>query len=251
MATPNTMYKTKKERTLLQNSTPEEKRNKSQKTDNPKGIDHKQVTKCNICNKVIIDQSASHSGEEAIYCEGVCCGWLHRHCVGLSVSQFAHMSTGTQSFYCVYCTLQQQALEIKELKKTVKTLISDMAKISSGDTAGLSARPVYNTTTTSKSPAANPLQHSNNTSHNEYKPKHPTSSDNESSIRHEDRKLNLVVFGIDESPSNTPRLDRLKNDLDHLAATFNSIEALIEVYTIKDFTAWETIVQPNPGLDQS
>ena len=79
------MHKTKKNRTLLQDSTPEEKHNKSQKTDNPKGIDHKQGTKCNICSKVIIDQSASHSGEEAIYCEGVCSGWLHRHCAELSV----------------------------------------------------------------------------------------------------------------------------------------------------------------------
>ena len=168
------------------------------------------------------------------------------------MSQFAHMSTGTESFYCVYCTLQQQALEIKELKKTVQTLVSDMAKISSGDTADLSARPVSNTTTTSKSPAANPLQHPNNTSHNEYKPKHPTSSDTESSIRHEDRKLNLVVFGIDESPSNTPTLDRLKNDLDHLVATFNSIEAPIEVHTIKDFHRWgkysPTQSKPRPIL---
>ena len=151
------------------------------------------------------------------------------------MSQFAHMSTGTESLYCVYCTLQQRALEIKELKKTVRTLVSDMAKTSSGDSADLSARPVSNITTTSKSPAANPPQHSNNTSHNKYKPKHPTSSDIESPIRHEDRKLNLVVFGIDESPSNTPRLDHLKNDLDHLVATFNSNEIPIEVHTIKDF----------------
>ena len=102
MATPSIVHKTKKKRTLLQDSKPEEKCNKSQKTDNPKGTDRKQGTKCNICSKVIIDQLASHSGEEAIYCEGVCSGWLHRHCAGLSVSQFAHISTGNESFYCVY-----------------------------------------------------------------------------------------------------------------------------------------------------
>ena len=67
MATPNIMHKTKKKRTLLQDSMPEEKCNKSQKTDNPKGIDRKQGTKCNICNNFIIDQSAPHSGEEATY----------------------------------------------------------------------------------------------------------------------------------------------------------------------------------------
>ena len=110
-----------------------------------------------------------------------------------------------------------------------------MAKISSGDSTGLSARRVADTATISKTPAANPLQYSNNTRHNKYKPKHPTSSDTESSIRHEDRKWNLVVFRIDESPPNTPRLHHLKNDLNHLVATFNSIETPIEVHTIKDF----------------
>ena len=52
------------------------------------------------------------------------------------MSQFSHMSSGTESFYCVYCTLQKQALEINKLKKTVQTLVSDMVKISSGDAAG-------------------------------------------------------------------------------------------------------------------
>ena len=123
-----------------------------------------------------------------------------------------------------------------------------MAKISGGNAAGLSAGPVSDTTTTPKSPAANPLQYSNNTRHNKHKSKHPTSFDTESSIRHKDRKLNLVVFGIDESPSNTPRLDRLKNDLDHLVATFNAIEAPIEVHTIKDFHCLGkyTPTQPRP-----
>ena len=40
---------------------PEDNRGKSQKASNPKGIEHKQGTKCNI----IIDQSASHNSKGA------------------------------------------------------------------------------------------------------------------------------------------------------------------------------------------
>ena len=46
---------------------PEDNRGKSQKASNPKGIEHKQGTKCNIGNKIIIDQSASHNSEGASY----------------------------------------------------------------------------------------------------------------------------------------------------------------------------------------
>ena len=45
----------------------EDNRGKSQKASNPKGKEHKQGTKCNICNKIIINQSASHNSEGANY----------------------------------------------------------------------------------------------------------------------------------------------------------------------------------------
>ena len=46
---------------------PEDNRGKSQKTSNPKGIEHKQGTKCNTCNKIIVDQSASHNSKDSSY----------------------------------------------------------------------------------------------------------------------------------------------------------------------------------------
>ena len=46
---------------------PEDSRGKSQKASNPKGIEYKQGTKCNICNIIIIDQPASHNSKGANY----------------------------------------------------------------------------------------------------------------------------------------------------------------------------------------
>ena len=42
-------------------------------------MDCKHATKCNSCNEVNIDQSASHNSEDTMYCEGTYSSWLHRH----------------------------------------------------------------------------------------------------------------------------------------------------------------------------
>ena len=44
-----------------------------------------------------------------------------------------------------------------------------------------------------------------------------------------DRKCNVVVYGIDENPQNTPRNKRLQNDTDAVAKVFGSIEVTVEV----------------------
>ena len=33
---------------------------------------------CMICDKVIKDQDSSNKGQDSIFCEGDCQGWLHR-----------------------------------------------------------------------------------------------------------------------------------------------------------------------------
>jgi len=57
----------------------------------------------------------------------------------------------------------------------------------------------------------------------------------ESSIKFDDKKFNLIVFGINESPPNTPRLQRLKSDLDQLITVFKSINAPTGANSVKDF----------------
>ena len=157
------MCKSKKKRPLAEEPTSEEKRNKAQKTTNANGKDRSKGTKCSICNKIIIDQSASHHGEDAILCEGLCNGWMNCHCAGLSLSvpQFAQISSKKDSFLCIYCTLIKQASEINELKQKVQSLSSDMAKSSAKtpDHQSTESPLASNPTVKHKSPPVNPSQH--------------------------------------------------------------------------------------------
>ncbi len=38
---------------------------------------------CLVCEKVIKDKSAKSQGEDSIFCEGSCNGWIHRQCAGM------------------------------------------------------------------------------------------------------------------------------------------------------------------------
>lgn len=124
------MCKTKKKRSLPQEPDQADIRNKSLKTVSAKGSARKQGTMCVICNKIIADHSTSHDGEDAVYCEGKCSAWMHRHCAGLSVPHFSQISSSDDPFLCVYCTLSNQASEIKDLKKLLQSLTADLTNLS-------------------------------------------------------------------------------------------------------------------------
>ena len=49
-----------------------------------------------------------------------------------------------------------------------------------------------------------------------------------------DRSCNLVIYGIKESPSGTPKPDRQKQDFDNLMSTFSSFDTSIQSSSIKD-----------------
>ena len=211
------MCKTKKKRPLAEEPTSEEKRNKAQKTTNANGKDRSKGTKCSICNKIIIDQSASHHGEDAILCEGLCNGWMHRHCAGLSVPQFAQISCNKDSFLCIYCTLIKQASEINELKQKVQSLSSDMAKSSAKtpDHQSTESPLASNPTVKHKSPPVNPSQH-------------PTTQ------FQNDRKFNLVIYGIAELPPGTSRHERVTKDTEEVTNIFEKITPSFSGSTLRD-----------------
>ena len=45
-------------------------------------------TMCSICLDPIVYASDDHDGQDSVYCEGLCDGWIHRRCAGLFVSTF-------------------------------------------------------------------------------------------------------------------------------------------------------------------
>ena len=50
----------------------------------------------------------------------------------------------------------------------------------------------------------------------------------------DDRSMNIVVYGINESPPKTAKPDRTKNDLLNLLPVLNSVDSSIQNASIKD-----------------
>ena len=83
---------------------------------------------CLVCNRVIVEPSETTEGQEAVFCEGNCQGWLHRACAGLTRPAFDNLSE-SMPYLCSHCTFTKQYNEICELKETVKLLASKVAKL--------------------------------------------------------------------------------------------------------------------------
>ena len=184
-----------------------------------------QSEKCSVCCRQIVDKSNDHDGEDAIFCEGRC-GWIHRQCAGLS-DPFFRFFTGNDdtSFLCVFCTLKAQSEEITNLRATIDDLKNSIAKLTSSKDQGSKIQTAPKNASMYQTTAVN-------VPYIKTQAKRPTIESLSSSS---DRRFNLIVYGIAESSSNTPRLDRIKSDLDHLIEVFHSINVPIEAHAVKDF----------------
>jgi len=83
---------------------------------------NKQDDMCLICNSTIVEENENQMGEEAIFCEGNCQGWLHRKCAGITNVYFNKLTKSNNKFLCVYCRLFEQASLVEELQEEVKNL---------------------------------------------------------------------------------------------------------------------------------
>jgi len=68
-------------------------------------------------------------GHDAIFCEGVCDAWLHRHCAGLSQLAFAELQNSKDSFLCHHCQLKLYKLEISNLRQLVDSLKDSVIRL--------------------------------------------------------------------------------------------------------------------------
>ena len=67
-----------------------------------------------------------------------------------------------------------------------------------------------------------------------------------------DRKYNVVFYGINKSPADTPRSDRLKHDIDKILAVLSDIDSTFTTASVKDFYRFgrykQTATCPRPIL---
>lgn len=175
---------------------------------------------CAICLKVIVDRSENVDGEDSVFCEGHCQSWLHRTCAGLTDPAFDAVRNSADDFLCFKCQATAHAAEIKELHAMIATLTKEVATL----------RSMVVSATPQMIPTSMPLPISNVVPNVTSQTKDSNSSGGQSSCPdvadpsatpksksikqsiYNDRKFNLVFFGLDECPKGTARAERLSRD---------------------------------------
>jgi len=173
---------------------------------------------CIVCDHVVLEPSDSTEGEDAVFYEGNCQGWLHHTCAGLSRPAFDNLNESTP-YLCSFCTFTLQYKEICDLNETMKTLTDKIVELEG------TQQPQPCSINETPPVAVAPIATSSRTQ--------PTASNEQSAPP--ERKLNVVVYGLDENPSNTTRQDRLQMDVKSVISAFSKLDnPPIDESSIKD-----------------
>ena len=192
---------------------------------------------CAICLDPIIDATEDTEGQEAIFCEGKCNAWLHRQCAGLSHRLFEIYQDKDDHFHCPNCRLIMQEHCIQELKSTIESLHKDILELKtqcndntvidlpnsvpesqdgiSQATSGVSTEPTTTRSATVQETAT-------------------TASKNTDSKTHDDRKFNVVIYGINECDKGTNRSERLSHDLHNVTTIVCEGDNSVNPLSIRD-----------------
>jgi len=83
-------------------------------------------TDCLICLEPSLEADDHCVGEDAVFCEGQCQGWLHRKCAGVTRPAFEKLGESEDVFLCTYCMLISQNNKISKLFNILNKLISSV-----------------------------------------------------------------------------------------------------------------------------
>lgn len=202
----------------------------------------KTKVKCLVCDKVVVDGTDGH---ESIYCEGVCQGWLHRWCAGLTKPQFATISADKQApFHCARCILDSQRQEIAELKDAVAALTSQMSElraIALQPPARVRAERTASQSLSGEDPIGDETSQAATFSYASAV-RGPGSSTRRSSSSQDEpkerspqtRKSNIIAYGVPECAKGTQWFERCKQDLASITSLVQTIDPQMPQYVIKD-----------------
>ena len=139
---------------------------------------------------------------EAVFCEGVCQDWLHRKCAGLTRPAFDRLGELDTQSLCTHCAMESQGKEISKLTDTIKGLSTAITT--------LTETIISLQATVTKQPLI-VSQHLNEVTE----------------TKTVDRSMNIVVYGIEESPPTIPRSDRTKRHIGNLLSMLSAIDSSI------------------------
>ena len=61
-------------------------------------------TSCFVCYRFITDPSMKAKGQDSVFYDCECKGWLHRVCAGLTKLQLSNISSSPKPFFCQHCS---------------------------------------------------------------------------------------------------------------------------------------------------
>ena len=222
-------------------------RKRANKTSNQSGspsVTAKKASKerffCPICEEEILDATGKKLGQDLIQCDGKCATWLHRRCAGLSKDAFKviiETRNANDPFYCPTCRLDLQENEIKSLRDLVTNLSSHISMIAD-EIAALKSKALQ----TCEEPACDRRSYASvvdaevRGSQNEISAKRSSNSFSQkiSSKKPNDRKYNVLFFGLKEPVKGTPRFLREEKEHENVCRTLTSIDPSISQTAIRD-----------------
>ena len=122
-------------------------------------------------------------------------------------------------YLCSYCTCIKQSNEIRSLKEAVNALTNKIAELE-----GVKGPSIDSQAQSGSAPPV--IVESNNLSSNTPRSQPAASPD---------RKLNVVVYGLNENPSNITRKERPQMDIKSATSAFSKLENPIDGSSIKDY----------------
>ena len=198
-----------------------------------------ECTTCGICEQPIVNGK-----DQAVYCEGACKQWLHRYCAGVPLSCFQALSSSLAPFQCYSCYQAKHEAAIESFNSEVRALKSEVREMKAVIT-GLSKQPnvlqdsvassrpaLEATAARSYASAANAPQDPATTSATSAYP--PSTSVVALPRISQERKFNVVLYGIDEYPRGTSRPSRLQGDLNKAVSLLSGLDNSINSQSVKD-----------------
>ena len=181
--------------------------------------------------------------DEAIQCEWKCKKWLHRYCAGISKSLSDEFANCANPFSCFYCVNTENKKIIQGLRNEVALLRTEISELKTSLAAVISSGSVFPCKTASVSTTNIPGNIRGETMPNAsvYSsvvksstfPSMPTSIPLHPKPSPE-KKLNIVLYGVDECAPGMSRSARQESDLSTVAAVFSSLDSSISSQSIRD-----------------
>ena len=176
---------------------------------------------CVCCQPITIGK------DESLFCSGSCQHWLYCYCAGVSSQCYTIISEKAAPFLCFACSQASHTAEVQALKETIDLLKGEIAALKSLSSARTDATIPAATTTTQAAVS----------SHNQLVSRAAlprSGSQRQNGGNNNDRKYNVVVYGITECPKGTPRLNRFEEDLNKAMSAFSYLDLSIDPKSIKD-----------------